>query len=111
MDEPSAHGPTFFALIGDIVDSRTLPDRSAVQRTLAAAIQRLNRDRTEEMAAPLRIIDGDAVQVLLVAGPSVVDIVIRLAEALHPAAMVWGLGRGGLSTDFSDDVSMIDGPC
>jgi hypothetical protein len=82
-----------------------------VQRTLADSIDRLNRTRTPEMAAPLRIIDGDGVQVLLVAAPTVVDIVVDLAEALHPVTMVWGLGRGGLSTDFSHDVAMIDGPC
>lgn len=111
MEKPEELAATYFALIGDIVDSRTLPDRSAVQRTLAETIRRLNRDRKTEMVAPLRIIDGDGVQVLLGGAAPVVDIVVALADALHPVAMVWGLGRGGLSTDVSEDVSMIDGPC
>lgn len=111
VNGPGTHVPTYFALIGDIVDSRVLPDRSAVQHTLSDGIQRLNRKCHAEMAAPLRIIDGDAVQVLLVSASPVVDIVSDLEDALHPAAMVWGLGRGELSTDFSQDVATIDGPC
>lgn len=102
---------SYFALIGDIIDSRNLADRPAVQRTLGDTIERVNLKHPPDIAAPLRIIDGDGVQVLLNRAGAVVDVVGELADALHPVQMVWGLGRGGLSTDFSGDVSAIDGPC
>lgn len=111
MTGPQRNRPTYFALIGDIVDSRSLPARSAVQRTLAGSVGRVNGTHIASMAAPLRIIAGDGVQVLLNRAPAVLDIVTDISDALQPVAMVWGLGRGELSTDFSDDVSAIDGPC
>lgn len=106
--------PTYFALTGDVVSSRDLPDRRAVQRTLRASLDELNREHREAMAAPLKLVAGDEVQALLrvpSGAPAVVDIVVRIADELHPVAMTWGVGVGPLATDLEDDVSLVDGPC
>lgn len=103
---------TYFALIGDIVGSRQLDDRAGVQRRLGAELDALNQlDAGEAMAAPLRLTAGDEVQALLVRPDAVVTILTRLDDALHPATMIWGLGRGTLSTDLQADVATLDGSC
>lgn len=104
-------GPIFFAVIGDIVGSRDLEDRGAVQRRLQASLARSNERWREVIAADLKLTAGDEVQGLL-RGPSVVvDIMTETADAIHPARMVWGLGRGPLSTELAADVAVLDGPC
>lgn len=103
---------TFFALSGDLVGSRALEDRSGVQRRLLAVIEKQNHDLDPQViAAPLRVTDGDGVQGLLRRAGAVVDIVVGIADALHPASMIWGLGRGSLTTDLHEDVGVLDGPC
>lgn len=102
----------FVALIGDLVGSRTIDDRSGVQRRLLAALETMNRDLwPDALAAPLRVTAGDGVQGLLARPDAVVAIVVGLEDALHPVSMAWGVGRGPLTTDLHDDVALMDGPC
>lgn len=104
--------PTFYALIGDIVGSRELPNRAEVQRRLAREIEALNdRLGDERLAAPLRLVAGDELQALLADPAAAVEIAVGLADALHPVALRWGLGAGPLDTDLDPDVSLLDGPC
>lgn len=107
---------TRFALIGDIVGSRDLKDRAAAQRTLQtslAALNQLAKDGgcREGMAAALKLTAGDEVQALLLDPAVAVDIIVRIADDLHPAVLAWGLGAGPLSTDEHEDVAVLDGPC
>lgn len=102
----------YFALIGDIVESRQLDDRADVQRRLEAELEALNvHPVAEATAAPLRLTAGDEVQGLLTTAEPVVTILARIEDNLHPARMVWGLGRGTLSTDLKEDVATLDGSC
>jgi SatD family (SatD) len=103
--------PMYLALIGDVVGSRELSDRAEVQRRLQATIGELNVELVGALAAPLKLVAGDEVEGLLIGGEAVVDVVVALADALHPAALAWGLGLGPLTTDLSEDVSVVDGPC
>lgn len=101
----------YFALTGDLVASRTLEDRAAVQRTLRAAVTDLNAAFADDLAVPLKLIAGDEIQGLFARPAAAADVVVRMADELHPVAVMWGLGRGTLATDLADDVSMVDGPC
>lgn len=98
-------------LIGDLVGSRSLPDRAEVQRRLVAAVEAANAERAEALAAPLALTAGDEVQALLADPSAAVDLVTRVSDALRPVGLAWGLGRGPLTTDPSGDVSAMDGPC
>lgn len=106
--EPDA----YLAVIGDVVRSRDVPDRAAVQRTLREQLRALNEalsgDRT---VAPLELTAGDEVQGLLRDAAAAVDIVVRLSDHLHPVTMVWGFGHGPLATDVYPEVTAMDGPC
>lgn len=108
----SSETATFYALIGDIVGSRELPNRAEVQRRLAREIEALNDELGEaRLAAPLRLVAGDELQALLTDPAAALDIAVPLADALHPVALRWGLGVGSLDTDLDPDVSLLDGPC
>lgn len=100
-----------YALIGDVAASRALPDRAGVQRRLQAAVADLNERLAEALAVPLKLTAGDEVQALLAEPDVTMEIMVRLADELRPVRMVWGLGRGPLDTDPSDDISVLDGPC
>lgn len=111
MERGPADDIPYFALTGDLVSSRELPDRARVQRTLTTLLAELNEDVGSRLSAPLKVVAGDEVQGLLNDPEATLDVVVRIADALHPVAVAWGLGRGGLSTDLTDDVSLLDGPC
>lgn len=108
---------TYYALIGDIAGSRQMENRAEIQRTLLRTIEKLNgRFRCggspgDAVAAPLKLTAGDEIQSLLRDPVIAVNMVVEIADALHPAEVVWGLGAGGLSTDLGWDVGMLDGPC
>lgn len=102
----------YYALIGDIVGSRTLENRAAVQRRLRELLEEIDEELgTDALAAPLKLTAGDEVQALLAEPAVVVPMVVRFADRLHPVRMTWGLGRGTLTTDLERDVSVLDGPC
>ncbi len=102
----------FLALIGDMVGSRGVRDRAALQRTLREQLRALNDVLAgERMVAPLELTAGDEVQGLLEDPAAAVDIVVRLSDHLHPVSMVWGFGHGILATDLYPEVTAMDGPC
>ncbi|HSM03656.1 MAG TPA: SatD family protein [Longimicrobiales bacterium] len=102
---------TYFVLIGDLVDSRGLPDRAGVQARLRAEIETLNLALGSGFAAPLRLTAGDELQVLTLDPPPLVDVLVSISDAVLPAGLSWGLGRGPISTALDPDVSLVDGPC
>jgi len=106
-----AAAPEYFALIGDIVGSRHLPDRARVQQELQDTIRELNRELADGFTTPLRLTGGDELQGLLAQPDLLVDVMVSTADALHPVELRWGLGLGGLDTPLSDDVTILDGPC
>lgn len=126
----------YLALIGDVVGSRELEDRAGVQRRLRGLLESLNRElgapgeddlgggspadpdgarRVKRdgppLAAPLAVTAGDEIQGLLLRSDAAVDVLVRLADELHPVRVAWGLGAGELETDLGGDVSLLDGPC
>lgn len=110
-DRREDRGPVFHALIGDMVGSREIEDRGAVQRRLIESLRALNDSHGSAVAVPLRLTSGDELQGLFVAPGAVVDVVSHIADELHPVTFAWGVGVGGISTELTDDIAMVDGPC
>lgn len=102
----------YFALTGDIVGSRDVPDRADTQRALRMLVGEVNEGLPpEDVVAPLRFTAGDEVQCLLTTIRSVTDVLIHVADGLPGLEVRWGLGAGFLTTDIALDVGMLDGPC
>jgi hypothetical protein len=112
--KPPANGnrpSLYFALIGDLVESRRLENRAAVQRRLESEIDAVNGLFGEDFASPFRLTAGDEVQGLGRAPGVIMDALVRLSDRVAPVRFAWGLGYGKLSTDEGPDVAHLDGPC
>ncbi len=108
---PADGGGRYFAIIGDLVDSRTLDNRAAVQVRFRDGIDRLNEALSDRLVVPLKLTAGDEVQGLTEEADVLVEIVVALSDTVAPARLSWGVGRGDLATELADDVSILDGPC
>jgi len=104
---PSA---SYLALMGDLVGSRDVPDRAALQRRLTGLLSDLNELHHEGMEAPLRVVRGDEFQGLLRAPHLLVPLITAIEDAMHPIRVTFGVGWGALSTDPGPDVGALDGP-
>lgn len=113
----SSHGPndapkpSYVVVVGDIVESRGLADRSAVQQDFLDAIDELNEREGTALAAPMTVSSGDQAKTILEDPPVAVDVMASMSESLHPVSVVWGLGRGPIATPWKKDVDGMDGPC
>lgn len=91
----------FYAVIGDIVSSRGLSDRSCVQKTLKSVLDRINRKFENSVAAKFLITLGDEFQGLMYADceTSPIRIAFEIRRLMHPVKIRISIGYGGLSTE------------
>lgn len=102
--------PRWLALLADLVGSRRVADRAAVQRRMLETVEALNTRYADDLAAPLAVSRGDEVQGLFARRDAVVPVIVELADALHPVEWCCGVGWGGLSTPLGAEVVRLDGP-
>jgi hypothetical protein len=97
-------------IIGDVVDSRNLPDRQKFQSRLRQQLAATSR-RASDLASPYTITLGDEFQaVYRKAGSVFADLVGIMAEA-HPAQIRVSIGVGGLTTSVNPKQALgMDGP-
>jgi hypothetical protein len=111
MDRLTTRQVSYSALIGDIVESRRITNRAQVQRALQRTLDRLNDTLGSSMASGLVITGGDELQGLFMDPSSVPEVLTELADRLAPVRLVYGLGRGSLTTDLRPEAVGMDGPC
>ncbi|MEM1182609.1 MAG: SatD family protein [Acidobacteriota bacterium] len=112
MSSDLASGELYIAVIGDLVDSKSLPDRAAVQRHLIGALERFNQEAESSIAAKFLVTLGDEFQGLLRASAGVSDFWWFFQELMRSIAPVrLGFGLGPLATDLRDVALGMDGPC
>lgn len=104
------------AVIGDIRGSREAEDRAALQERFQGALDGASTGPASlPTGAPLSgptITTGDEFQALFEdAGPAL-GFAVRVTEAMHPARLRFGIGRGALETPLNEDDAIgMDGPC
>lgn len=112
MAEKNQHpNQSYVALIGDLVGSRDMDDRSSSQEFVRRAIDEMNEELGETTVAPITLTGGDEWKTLFREPSCVVDVIDRMSDALHPIQVRWGAGRGGLDTPLVEEVGALDGPC
>lgn len=103
----------YCAVIGDIIGSRRLKkeERAKVQARLRYVLEEINETYRFEIAAQFLITLGDEFQGLLYfAGPAM-EITQRIARAMYPAKLRYGVGIGEISTGIDPDKALgADGP-
>ncbi len=101
----------YFAVIGDIVESRKIDDRAGLQRQLDAGLAVINRQYANQVASKYLLTIGDEFQGLVQTSKSLDQILASLRIAVHPADLRFGIGVGELFTPLREHAIGMDGPC
>ena len=111
-EESTASSPIYIAVIGDLVGSRELSERGAIQERLNETIVELNHSFSQRIASDLLITLGDEIQGLLETSASVSDIWWSYQRHMHSLAETrFSFGVGTLSTALRKEALGMDGPC
>jgi hypothetical protein len=101
----------YCAIIGDIVDSRKVKDRQALQDRFAQALDALNREYDACLASNLTVTLGDECQGLLNVHYLWYEVIQRIRQQMAPIPMRFGVGIGEMATHFEKHTSVgADGP-
>ena len=101
----------YVAIIGDVVASRRVPNRAALQRRLGVALAEVNRRFAPAIASTFALTIGDEFQGLLGGADDLHRLLGRLRAAVHPIEVRFGLGVGRLDTPLMAEAIGMDGPC
>lgn len=109
MDKPNSD--FYIGIIGDIVQSKEIPDRSKSQKRLQAVLSSLNAKYAGEIASRFMITLGDEFQGLLKCGKNTINIINEIEWEMHPVHIRFGIGIGEITTDINFDLPLgADGP-
>lgn len=101
---------SYFALIGDIIQSKQVTNRSQLQEAINHAFETIHELYPDLVQSKFTLTLGDEFQALLTPSKTIFKLLDHL-EILIPVPFRFGLGYGTLSTDFNKDVSIgADGP-
>lgn len=93
--------PPYTAMVGDMVRSKTLQDRKAVQEKLNAVLCGINVKYAGDIASKFMITLGDEFQGLLRSGTHAAEIAERIEREMHPVKIRFGIGVGEIATDIN----------
>ncbi len=101
----------YFVIIGDIVDSKKIDNRSELQRRFNAILKGVNETYREEIASKFIITLGDEFQGVLRCGARLMEIIDAIEFQLYPVAVRFGIGIGEITTEINAEMAIgADGP-
>jgi len=101
----------FFAIIGDIVDSRKIQDRKLVQQNMTLVLSEINKKFAQSISSRFVITLGDEFQGLLENGDHVVEVIDSIEREMHPIKLRFGIGVGRITTSIDYHMPIgADGP-
>lgn len=101
-----------WALIGDMVDSRSHADRAAAFKKVSTALDEINREYGASIGAPLLLTQGiDELSGVLSDAGRVLEIVHRFNLKIWPLKFRFGVGRGKVDVlQENATAGRMDGP-
>ncbi len=103
----------YFAVIGDMVDSRKMIERSKTQNLLKSTLDDVNTAFANDLAANFTITLGDEFQGLFHRGDNLLRIVYAIINAMEQedVKLRFGIGIGDINTDINPKLAIgADGP-
>lgn len=98
-------------VIGDVVQSRNIAERTAFQRRLQKALDTLNSRRKKELISPCTITLGDEFQAVYRDANTLFNDFWFLRTTLYPVNLRFAIGIGNLSTAINRKMAIgMDGP-
>lgn len=95
----------FYALIGDIIDSKKLHNRKKVQEELNDCLTTLNSEFAYNIAKELSITLGDEFQGLFHSFNHIFEIIHKIEFHMYPTKLRFGIGVGEVEFDFGNGYS------
>ena len=104
-------GKLYFAIIGDLIDSRKITDRSSFQQEYAGLLSEINELYVSEIVSRFAITLGDEFQGVLGSAQRIMEILNTISVRLYPQKIRFGIGIGEMTTNPELDRSIgMDGP-
>lgn len=101
----------YFALIGDLIDSKKLDNRYQVQKKLEECLKTINQKYGTFIVSQFSITLGDEFQALLSTEAPLFHLIDDIILALKPIQIRFGIGLGEIVTDINPELSIgADGP-
>ena len=101
----------YCAIIGDIMGSRNIKDRSSIQILLNNILEKINSKYADDIAAKFLITIGDEFQGLLKTPDNLFEIIDNINFDFHPNKLRFGIGIGDLHTELNENMAIgADGP-
>ena len=101
----------YYALIGDIIESRQLANRAQQQEALSQVLDNLNDRYQAHLASRFSLTLGDEFQGLVKVGAPIFQMIDELRLALPDLNLRFGLGLGEILTSINPALSLgADGP-
>lgn len=101
----------YCAIIGDIINSKQIQARDAIQIKLKQALTAINNDYYDEIKSNFVITLGDEFQGVLSSAKEVLKIVEIIKTQLYPVKIRFGIGLGDIYTEINRNESLgADGP-
>ena len=98
------------AVIADIIESKSIPDRKHFQRSMEKALEEVNAF-SSDIISPYTVTLGDEFQALYRTGSQVIRDVSYLLTVLYPVRIRFSVSVGEISTDIKTDTALgMDGP-
>ena len=91
----------YVAIIGDIVNSRKIINRTEIQEKLNRVLEDINLDYKASIAAKFIITLGDEFQGLLSNPCDLFNIIDRIKFTMHPVKIRFGIGIGEINTEIN----------
>ena len=101
----------YCAIIGDINQSRALPERAKIQRNFQKAIEAINKEYKKEIASKFILTLGDEFQGLLHRATESYRLVRRFQDIMGGVPFAFGIGIGSLATSLKKEALGMDGEC
>ncbi len=101
----------YFAIIGDIKNSKKLKNRFHVQEQLEEILKDINKEYDNYIAANFIITLGDEFQGLLNSTKPLIEIIEKIKLKMYPTKIRFGIGFGEITTKINKSMAIsADGP-
>lgn len=101
----------YFAIIGDIKNSKQLTNRYEVQETLKKTLNMINNKYSEDLKSLFSVTVGDEFQGLLTNSNHMLEMIDMIRFSMYPLEIRFGIGLGDISTKIIEKDSLgSDGP-
>lgn len=101
----------YIAIIGDVIDSKSLENRYHVQNSFKDCLQKINDKYKEALVSKFSLTLGDEFQGLVSTQINIFQVIDDISMLMKPYQIRFGIGLGKILTDINPDISIgADGP-